>query len=189
MTIKICDCEKPRLDRMPRWALHARGSEGCIHAPVMRTCEPRGEPTAHRWSEHAVSFGDDAPGTAWWLCAACLARVLYDPETVDGFPAQPVVVFPRCCFEAEEGCGCPRTGIGEVVHLRDCIELMPETRRRPQTCACALSFEGASVHTDECIAAMFTPEDESDTEPAPRSSMAEQVVEAMASAFASEVYR
>lgn len=96
----------------------------------------------HLWGSAPTIEQTEHGPVAWWLCGRCPARVLHDPETEDGMPAEPVVVYPPRCFEIDvcacggplgyhekgarhcvESCGCPRRASGDVVHLEGCADV------------------------------------------------------------------
>ncbi len=52
----------------------------------------------HRWRDEPAIGLTEAGPIAWWICTRCPARTLHDPETEDGFAAEPIVVYPPSCF-------------------------------------------------------------------------------------------
>lgn len=96
------------------------------------------EAACHLWSsEPSIEITDCGP-VAWWVCGRCPARVLHDCETEDGFPLEPIVVYPPSCFGPQcpwrgvqhpipspRGCGCSRKASDDVVHLNGCVEAEP----------------------------------------------------------------
>jgi len=80
----------------------------------------------HSWSSSPALELTDLGPVAWWVCGRCLGRVLHDPDTEDGFPEEPIVVYPPSCFDDQmpDGpwCGCPHKASGDVVHLEGCVD-------------------------------------------------------------------
>jgi hypothetical protein len=104
----------------------------------------------HLWgSAPRIELTEHGP-VAWRVCGRCPARCLHDPETEDGFPEEPVVVYPPNCFEEDGrgfhpwdalkglGCGCPRKASGDLVHLRGCVEDAAQIERQEPGEACLL---------------------------------------------------
>lgn len=82
----------------------------------------RDDVLTHVWKPETHVEATEGGPVAWWLCAYCAARTLYDAETLDGFAVEPIVVYPTSCFEGERFCGCPRRAGGDVEHLEGCVD-------------------------------------------------------------------
>lgn len=151
---------------------------------------PMGEPVigyealddarAHLWSsEPAIEITELGP-VAWWVCGRCPGRVLHDPETEDGFPEEPIVVYSPSCFDEvhrephgdgswtctieARTCPCPRRASGDVVHLEGCnaVFTLDAIQRHEHGC-------GAPHVDGRCMAG--------DTDPAPPSEELARAIE------------
>lgn len=136
----------------------------------------RGEDEArlHLWGSAPVIEQTEHGPVAWWLCGRCPARVLHDPETEDGFPEEPIVVYPPSCFDEsavelftnETGITCPACASPEVrqFDLPDATRYRHAKSHVPGRTRCALKIgplvfdcgcprraSGDVVHLDGCV--------------------------------------
>lgn len=80
----------------------------------------------HAWRSAPEPELTELGSISWWFCSECPARVLFDPETEDGFELEPIVVYPPSCFSSSTSCACPRTIQDEPIHLDGCIAHLVE---------------------------------------------------------------
>lgn len=116
----------------------------------------------HLWSSTpTVEITEHGP-VAWFVCGRCPARVLHDPETEDGFPAEPIVVYPPACFDEplDEGLlaeghdrRCkPLRDAWECVHgCPVLLALQLRSHAAATRCGCPRTASGDVVHLDGCI--------------------------------------